>query len=79
VEDPVVVGDRAVALAVRGGTEAVDGSWAPVEAETLCIHGDAEGADETARAVRAALEAAGVTVRSFLDGDGFPDGGAHPG
>jgi UPF0271 protein len=79
VEDPVVVGDRAVALAVRGGTEAVDGSWTPVEAETLCIHGDAEGADETARAVRAALEGAGVTVRSFVDGDGSPDNRAHPG
>lgn len=77
VEDPVVVGGRAVALALRGGTEAVDGSWTPVEAETLCIHGDAEGADETARAVRAALEAAGVTVRSFVDGDGSPDDGAH--
>jgi UPF0271 protein len=77
VEDPVVVGDRAVALAVRGGTEAVDGSWTAVEAETLCIHGDAEGADETARAVRAALEAAGVTVQSFVDGDGSPVTVAH--
>jgi UPF0271 protein len=73
VEDPEVVGGRAVALAVQGGTEAVDGSWTPVEAETLCIHGDAEGAAETARAVRAALEGAGVTVRSFVDPDGEPD------
>jgi UPF0271 protein len=77
VEDPEVAGGRAVALAVRGGIEAVDGSWTPVEAETLCIHGDSEGAAETARTVRAALEAAGVTVRSFVDGRRSPEDGAR--
>jgi len=70
VEDPVVIGARAVALTVRGGVQAIDGTWTPVEVETLCIHGDVEGAADSARLVRAALEEAGVTVRSFLVGDG---------
>jgi UPF0271 protein len=34
----------------------------PVRADTLCIHGDTPGAPELARAVRAALERAGVRV-----------------
>jgi UPF0271 protein len=72
VEEASAVGARAVALTVHGGTEAIDGTWTPVRAETLCIHGDAEGAADTARAVRAALEAAGVTVRSFLVSGGPP-------
>jgi UPF0271 protein len=31
-------------------------------ADTLCIHGDTPGAPAITRAVRAALEAAGVTI-----------------
>ena len=70
VEDPVAAGGRAVALTVRGGAVAIDGTWTPIEVETLCIHGDDAGAADTARTVRAALERAGVTVRSFLAGNG---------
>jgi 5-oxoprolinase (ATP-hydrolysing) subunit A len=33
--------------------------------DTICVHGDTPGAVELARAVRAALEAAGVDVRPF--------------
>ncbi len=73
VEDPGTVGRRAVALARTGGIEALDGTWTAVEVETLCIHGDHEGAAATARAVRAALTAAGVSVQSFV-----ARGGPHP-
>jgi 5-oxoprolinase (ATP-hydrolysing) subunit A len=66
VHDPDEVGRRAVSLVQRGGVEAVDGTWTAVEAETLCIHGDAEGAATTASTVRAALEGHGVVLRSFV-------------
>ena len=66
VDDPAVVGRRALSLVVRGGVESVDGSWTPVEVETLCVHGDAPDAAGTARAVRDALEAGGVVVRPFV-------------
>ena len=70
VEDPAEAGRRAVSMVLRHGIEAVDGTWTAVEAQTLCIHGDAPGAAATARAVRSALEAEGVAVTSF--------GPAHP-
>ena len=68
VEDPVSTGRRAVGLARDGGVEALDGTWTPVRAETLCIHGDADHAPEMAGAVRDALEQEGVAVRSFIVG-----------
>ena len=79
VEDPAAAGRRAVALARDGGTEATDGRWTAVEAETLCIHGDHAGAASTARAVRDALESAGIAVRSFAGaGPPTPDGPSTP-
>ncbi len=66
IDDPEVAGRRAVAFARRGGVDAVDGTWTAVEAETLCVHGDAPGADVTAHAVRAWLEDAGITLAPFL-------------
>ncbi len=66
VEDPVEVGRRAVSLVRAGGVDAVDGTWTPVVAQTLCIHGDTDQAVDTARAVRSALEVSGIVVMSFL-------------
>jgi UPF0271 protein len=37
----------------------------PVRADTLCLHGDTPGAVEHARAVRDALEAAGVRIEAL--------------
>ncbi|MGO8870434.1 MAG: LamB/YcsF family protein [Acidimicrobiales bacterium] len=68
VEDPSEVGRRAVSLALGRRVEAVDGTWASVDAETLCIHGDSPGAAPAARSVRAALEARAVGVRPFAAG-----------
>jgi UPF0271 protein len=68
VDAPEEVGRRALSLAGRGGLESADGSWITVEVATLCVHGDAPGAAGNARAVRAALEAGGVSVRPFAAG-----------
>jgi UPF0271 protein len=56
---------QAIAIAIAGEVIAVDGSPVPVEARSLCIHGDTPGAVELARAVRAALVEAGVTIAPF--------------
>ena len=69
IDDPATVAARARSLVERGGIAAVDGTWTRVEVETLCIHGDTPGAAAAARAVRSALEAAGILVRSFLSFD----------
>ncbi|HEY6961633.1 MAG TPA: 5-oxoprolinase subunit PxpA [Gaiellaceae bacterium] len=65
VHDPQVAADRAVRIAVDGVVATVDGTSVDVAAETLCIHGDNPGSLATARAVRAALTAAGVAVETF--------------
>lgn len=61
--DPAAVAERAVALA-RTGESVVAATGEPlrVDAPTLCLHGDAPGAAQTARAVRAALSDAGIEV-----------------
>jgi UPF0271 protein len=79
VDDPEVAGRRAVSLVLDGGLQAVDGAWVAVPVGTLCIHGDAPDADRTARSVRRALEAAGITVAPFGGGRPGPAGRPPPG
>lgn len=70
--DPAEVVARAVALARGESVAAVDGTLLEVRAESLCLHGDTEGAVALARAVRAGLTAAGVELQSFCPGSGSP-------
>ena len=65
IDEPEAVAEQARSLAIDRGVLAVDGSWVALDVETLCMHGDGPGVDRTGRAVRAALESAGVTVRPF--------------
>ncbi|MDQ1074416.1 MULTISPECIES: 5-oxoprolinase subunit PxpA [Microbacterium] len=64
VEDPARVAARAVRLVREGEVETVDGDRIAVAAASLCLHGDTPSAVAMARAVRAALDAAGVEVRA---------------
>jgi len=59
------VGDRARSMALDSGVTAVDGTWLSLPVETLCIHGDHPDAPDRARAVRSALESAGVQIATF--------------
>ncbi|WP_088289910.1 LamB/YcsF family protein [Kineosporia sp. A_224] len=65
VTDPAEVAARAVRMAVDHEVVAVDGSVVAVDPGSLCVHGDSPDAVGLARAVRTALAAAGVDVRSF--------------
>ena len=65
VTDPDEVAARAVRMAVDRTVVAVDGSVVPVEAASVCVHGDSPDAVTLARAVRSALTRAEVEVRSF--------------
>lgn len=56
---------QAVSIAKDGKVTARDGSTVGVTAETLCLHGDNKSAIEIARAVRQALEGAGVKVQAL--------------
>jgi UPF0271 protein len=64
LDDPDAVAARAVRLTAEGVVDAVDGGMVRADAVSLCLHGDSPGAVAMARAVRAALDAAGVEVRA---------------
>ncbi|MGR2752982.1 LamB/YcsF family protein [Agromyces arachidis] len=57
--------DRALELAETGGVAAHDGERVELRPDSLCLHGDTPGAVGLARAVRAALDAAGHELRPF--------------
>lgn len=60
--EPERVADRAVRLVREGRIDANDGGSLDIDAQTLCLHGDAPNAAETAGAVRRRLQDAGVSV-----------------
>jgi UPF0271 protein len=62
LHDPAEVAEQALAIVRDGSVVASDGSRVAVSAQTLCLHGDTKGAVELARAIRAALEGAGVEI-----------------
>lgn len=65
VDDPAAAADRALELAETGGITADDGSRVELDPDSLCLHGDTPGAVAIARAVRAALQAAGCRIEAF--------------
>ncbi|HEX7005055.1 MAG TPA: 5-oxoprolinase subunit PxpA [Trueperaceae bacterium] len=65
IRSPEAAAARALAMTRGEPFETLDGARVRLEAETLCIHGDNPEAVEIARAVREALEEAGVEVAAF--------------
>ena len=62
IRDPAEAGWQALRIVERGTVVACDGSEVPVDAQTLCIHGDTPGAPEIAAAVARTLCEARVTL-----------------
>ncbi len=62
ITDPARAAAQAVEIA-HGAVTAHDGSRVPIDAQTLCLHGDNPAARQNAEAVRRALERAGVAVQ----------------
>jgi len=67
IHDRAAVVARAVRMVRDRDVVAVDGSVIPLEAQTICLHGDTPGAADLARAVRSGLEKAGVEIRRLKD------------
>jgi 5-oxoprolinase (ATP-hydrolysing) subunit A len=65
VLDAAEVAARAVRLATEHEVLSVDGTVVKVAVRSLCLHGDTPGAVGLARAVRDALDAAGIGVLPF--------------
>lgn len=62
LHDSAEIAERVVRLATAHEVVAVDGGVVPIDAESVCVHGDSPGAVAIAAAVRDALEHAGVEV-----------------
>ncbi|KAA8998987.1 LamB/YcsF family protein [Affinibrenneria salicis] len=65
LHDADLVARRMLRLVEDGVVEAIDGTPTPVQADSICVHGDSPGALAMAHQVRLALEKAGVTLRPF--------------
>jgi UPF0271 protein len=65
ITDPARNLAQAVGIATQGVAISVDGAQVPVQADTLCIHGDTPGAAARAAALRQGLATAGVEVRPY--------------
>lgn len=57
--------DQVLEMVVGGHIPTTGGKRLPVDAATLCVHGDTPGAVEMARGLRAALAAEGIGIASF--------------
>ena len=62
IHEAGAVAARAVRMITEGVVDAVDGTMVPLDADTICVHGDTPGAEQLAAGLRERLEAAGVTV-----------------
>jgi UPF0271 protein len=67
LHDPAEVAQRCVAMATGREILDVDGGALHLAPASICVHGDTPGAVDIARAVRAALAAAGIVVAAFTD------------
>ncbi len=65
ITDPEAVAARVVGMVCRGEVRTDGGGSLALRAGTVCLHGDTPGAPVLARAVRVALEQAGVRVVAF--------------
>ncbi|MBS1674753.1 MAG: LamB/YcsF family protein [Actinobacteria bacterium] len=62
LHDAEAIAARVVALATTGAVTALTGERVAIAADSVCVHGDTPGAVVIARAVRIALDRAGVEV-----------------
>ncbi|MGE5675616.1 MAG: LamB/YcsF family protein [Mycobacterium leprae] len=62
IHDPEQVARRALAMVQEGAVTAIDGTRIPLQADTVCVHGDTPGAVDLIRRIRNELSAAGVAV-----------------
>jgi UPF0271 protein len=65
ITDPAEVAARGTRLAAGLPVTAHDGTEIVVEAGSICVHGDTEGAVELAAGLRRALAGAGIECRPF--------------
>ncbi len=67
LRDPSEMGERALRLAREGTVPTIDGGELELQAESICVHGDAPNAPAIAHAIRQALEGAGIELAPLAE------------
>jgi len=62
LRDPETMARRALQLVIERTVPTLDGTTLPLEARSICVHGDAPNAPEIAAAIRRKLETSGVEL-----------------
>lgn len=68
LHDPVQVAQRMLQLVNEGGVISIEGQFTPIEAGSICVHGDSPGAVAMALQVRELLQQNGVSIKAFAGG-----------
>lgn len=63
-EDEEVALNQTLTMVREKRVRAIDGSWVPIQAETVCLHGDGAHALAFARRIRERLGAEGIAIRA---------------
>lgn len=65
IDDPDAAAERVLAMIAAGAVITARGTHLPTAIQSVCVHGDSAHAVDTARGLRARLEAAGIAVAPF--------------
>jgi len=65
--DSAFVASRVVSMLKNGGVESIDGVFTPIQADTICLHGDTDGALEMSAAIKAELVKNNIEIRPFVN------------
>ncbi len=63
-EDEEVALSQTLTMVREKRVRAIDGTWVPIQAETVCLHGDGAHALAFARRIRERLTAEGIAIRA---------------
>jgi hypothetical protein len=66
LHDSAFVARRVVSMLKNGGVESIDGVFTPIQADTICLHGDTAGALEMSAAIKAELLNHHIEIRPFV-------------
>jgi UPF0271 protein len=66
LHDPATIAARMLRLVREGVIEALDGTLVPIEARSICVHGDSPDAVAMAGRLRHVLKAEGIVLQPFV-------------
>jgi UPF0271 protein len=66
LHDPALVASRVITMLKQGGVTSIEGVFTPLQADSICLHGDSAGAVAMAKAIRTELIKHQIQIRPFV-------------